>query len=260
MKRIPSFLIPALAVLLATFGAPHVHALISEPDNILYGLIGIAAGTASATSTHVRVEARCPAGVVASYRMGDDPAAGDFYRLVIPVESVMPLVGTNAAAVGSLLDVVVLVNDEELRHYAFTILDRGVVMRVDLAGLDDDEDGISDAWELFYFHALNVVGPATDYDHDGMCDVDEAVAGSDPTDSLSLLVITAIQPLGVGASRISWQSADGRLYTVQIATNGVSVVWHDYATGLPATPSVNSYDVIISARECFFRVLVESAP
>jgi hypothetical protein len=50
---------------------------------------------------------------------------------------------------------------------------------------DDDLDGIPDTWEIGFFAATTVADGATDFDGDGLPDIDEFLAGTDPTDPAS---------------------------------------------------------------------------
>ena len=88
---------------------------------------------------------------------------------------------------------------------------------------DDDGDGLSNAWEK----SLGIhEQPGADYDGDGMRDLEEWRAGTDPTDSDSLLAFSAIhrrvvdvppgseQP-GARTIRVQWQSMPGRSYRLE---------------------------------------------
>ena len=69
--------------------------------------------------------------------------------------------------------------------------------RANAGGSDDsDGDGMDDAWELTYFGTLTRDGTG-DYDRDGMSDLDEFVAGTNPTlasDVLEFLPMTRGRP------------------------------------------------------------------
>jgi hypothetical protein len=65
---------------------------------------------------------------------------------------------------------------------------------------DDDSDGMSDAWEIDTFGSMSVAGQGTDYDQDGATDLDEYVAGTDPTDASS------VPPTPEGADGVSCSS------------------------------------------------------
>ncbi|MBK1834405.1 hypothetical protein [Roseibacillus ishigakijimensis] len=47
---------------------------------------------------------------------------------------------------------------------------------------DGDNDGMTDAWEMFYFGNLNQ-SAGTDFDNDGLRDVEEELEGTDPTEA-----------------------------------------------------------------------------
>ena len=56
---------------------------------------------------------------------------------------------------------------------------------------DEDSDGLPDAWELHYFGATNAPNAVPDAhaDSDRMCNLDEYLAGTDPTNSASAFAI-----------------------------------------------------------------------
>ena len=85
---------------------------------------------------------------------------------------------------------------------------------------DDDGDGLNNSWE----ELLGTYDrPGPDYDGDGMPDLNEMLAGTSPTDALSLLKFQLIRrdtvpaPLGEGGGMIKpvavrWQSVPGKTY------------------------------------------------
>ena len=58
------------------------------------------------------------------------------------------------------------------------------------AGADTDGDGIADAWERTWFGNLTTANASSDYDHDGMTDLQECLAGTSPNDTNDYLRIT----------------------------------------------------------------------
>ena len=71
---------------------------------------------------------------------------------------------------------------------------------------DIDLDGMPDSWEMRYFNNLATANATTDFDHDHFPDLHECLAGTDPFDPESLLVITSLLPVG-GLLRVTWQSS-----------------------------------------------------
>jgi hypothetical protein len=56
---------------------------------------------------------------------------------------------------------------------------------------------------------------------------------------------------------VRWQSATGRVYTVQVATNLLNV-FGTLTNGIPATPMVNVYtDIVNGVGQKFYRIKVE---
>ena len=86
-------------IAVATAGLFRAQAAIPEPDNVIYGLITLGTNLVTAANTNVLISASAqwngPA--IASYQMGWQPAAGNFYTLRISLESLLPL--ANPAAI-----------------------------------------------------------------------------------------------------------------------------------------------------------------
>ncbi len=73
---------------------------------------------------------------------------------------------------------------------------------------DTDGDGLPDNWEMAYFGNLNQTGSG-DFDGDGMSNLAEFLAGTDPTSSASALRITSIVRTN-NDLRITWTTAAGK--------------------------------------------------
>ena len=73
---------------------------------------------------------------------------------------------------------------------------------------DQDGDAMEDSWENTYFGTINQAADA-DYDADGQTNLEEFIAGSDPTDPLSLFKI-----MSMNDSTISWSAHAERVYEV----------------------------------------------
>lgn len=106
---------------------------------------------------------------------------------------------------------------------------------------DADADGIDDAWEMQFFGSLTNVNAASDWDGDGFKDLDEYFAGTIPTNSASLLILTreSLEVSGSGVV-IRWQSASNRVYNVSRSTNAMEA-FSTLATGLLSAPPENTY-------------------
>ena len=125
------------------------------------------------------------------------------------------------------------------------------------AGGDSDGDGIDDAWELQYFTNLSRNGTG-DFDNDGFSDRSEFLAGTNPTNSASLLKITQALSDGLTAATIQWQSVSGKTYRLQYQgpLNGGS--WTNVPGDVTATgaTSTKSDPTLNGAVNRFYRVLL----
>jgi GH25 family lysozyme M1 (1,4-beta-N-acetylmuramidase)/uncharacterized protein YegP (UPF0339 family) len=92
---------------------------------------------------------------------------------------------------------------------------------------DSVGDGILDAWRAEYFPNVDPTGTTTnsvscatcDPDGDGLSNLQEFLAGTDPTNSISTFRITSISNIGPD-NLITWTVVSGKTYVVQLATNG----------------------------------------
>ena len=100
-------------------------------------------------------------------------------------------------------------------------------------------DGLPMAWLLQNFGTTNVDANA-DPDHDGMSNMQEYLAGTDPNNPNSVLRITAESFSSGGTSAmLTWDSVMTRYYYIQKTPGLGSPVWTDSGLGLVA-PSIGS--------------------
>ena len=107
---------------------------------------------------------------------------------------------------------------------------------------DANTNGIPDAYELAYFGNVSPTRTkTTDTDGDGASDWAESVAGTNPTNSASVLRLAAsFQPLN-GSVKVSWPSGAGHGYRVSGSTNAVT--WSPYSDWIRATGLTTSWTV-----------------
>lgn len=102
-------------------------------------------------------------------------------------------------------------------------------------GPDTDGDGIPDPWELDRAGNLTTYGPApNDDDDDGVPDVEEYRADTDPGDDTSLLHITDFAKLST-TGRVTWTVAPTRLYRLEHSDSATNhAPWVDSGLGVIA--------------------------
>lgn len=179
---------PPLRLLLATLTLalcpPALRATIPEPDTILYGNITLDETLVTAARTDVVIEARRTINgpAISSYRMGANPALGNFYALRLRLESVAPISHSDASQVGDGVFIVVTDATGPRAQANYTLTSRGVAERVDFgaAAADSDGDGLPDAWELLHFGNLNQTPDSLAAN--GMTVLDNFIAGTAPND------------------------------------------------------------------------------
>ncbi|MBT7067777.1 MAG: hypothetical protein HN919_15875 [Verrucomicrobia bacterium] len=125
-------------------------------------------------------------------------------------------------------------------------------------GLDSDVDGITDAWELTYTNTIGTFDGATDSDLDGALDINEYLAGTDPTDTGSLFRIVAIANVDATNTMLRWSSETSRLYRIQMVVSLTNVPnWVDSGLGLQHAGASNETSKLLygdMGTQRFYRV------
>jgi len=105
--------------------------------------------------------------------------------------------------------------------------------------LDDlDGDGMPDVWEADNFGTLLRDGTG-DFDGDGVSDLNEYQAGTQPTNAASVFRFESVARLSPTDLAVSWQSVSNRQYDLLMATGSLNSVFLLVATNLTATPPLN---------------------
>jgi len=119
---------------------------------------------------------------------------------------------------------------------------------------DNDRDGLADDWEIEFFGSLNSVkgGPDEDYDGDGISNMQEFLAETDPTDSLNVLHVKELL-LGETTIRVSFFGVNGHSYQVEKAAI-VTGPWTTLVSPLLGTGHQISITNAIDQNPAFYRV------
>ncbi|MBA4388214.1 MAG: hypothetical protein C0404_09550 [Verrucomicrobia bacterium] len=125
-------------------------------------------------------------------------------------------------------------------------------------GISTDAYGIPDSWKVQYFGSANATNAdgMCDADGDGMNNYGEWKAGTNPTNSASLLKFAQAAQEG-GSLVLSWQSVAGKFYTIRKGTNlfgGFPVL---VATNIPGTVGMNVSTLLVNQAAEYYKVKVE---
>jgi hypothetical protein len=124
---------------------------------------------------------------------------------------------------------------------------------------DADRDGMWDGWETNYFGGTNA-SPTLDADSDGMINRDEYIAGTDPTNALSLLKIVLN---ATNANTLTFVAQTNVSYTIQCRTNFSSALWSNI-TSITVQTFVRTVQVntpnLPSEGERYYRVVTPMVP
>src|SRR5439155_290654 len=125
-----------------------------------------------------------------------------------------------------------------------------------LGGADTDGDNMDDDWEMAYFGTLARDGTG-DFDGDGQTDLEEFRAGTDPTDSGSVLRALRLTALNADGAKLIWGATPGKTYRVQFKENLNDAGWTYLAGQVLATGTTASlYDDAPAATHRFYRVVL----
>jgi hypothetical protein len=123
------------------------------------------------------------------------------------------------------------------------------------ATVDADADGLPDAWEK----AFNATTPNGDIDGDGVSNLAEYQAGTDPRDPSS---IAPLPPLALTSSlvtisqtgyfRLEWSAALGN--PILETNTGLTGTWTQVVSGIQLNGQTFRYETPVSGSKAFFRL------
>lgn len=175
-------LVVSMMVFLASFLiSGRVSGKIPEPDNIIYGLTG---------TDVVNIVLEVNGQPIASYTMGDNVDAGDYYVLRVPMDGMEPR-EPGTAKEGD--EGLIYVNGETEPVASLILGERGAIHRHDFLIDDIDLDGLADNWEQHLVNAIpddpitsvSDLLPGDDFDGDGFTNLIEYLLGTDADDPSS---------------------------------------------------------------------------
>ena len=125
--------------------------------------------------------------------------------------------------------------------------------------VDTDANGLPDWWELEYFGHLTGTDPNADADHDGMSNLAEWLAGTNPTNAVSNLRLTLLSATNTSAIMLGWSSIAGKTYWLERSTNLLTGFDFIVATNITATAPTNTQTdtAIFPGNARFYRVGVQ---
>ncbi len=244
-------------VLLAT----PLRAVITAPDNVVYGTITLGGQPLTSANTTVRVEARRTNGtVVAHYRMGGNPTLTNLYVLRLAFEEFANNIASSEVSVqGAVLNIVVLDASGIRGQQTIALSERGQVHRLDLA------DNSVMAPFLLWAQSYGIIGDDSDADGDGFSNRSEYLAGTNPTNANDFLRLTIQKSETDVLVQVSARIAVGigyenkqRRYTLQRSDN-VAGPWQPiagYADVPAAGEALINYQQPATSTPRFFRTEV----
>jgi Tol biopolymer transport system component len=128
------------------------------------------------------------------------------------------------------------------------------------AMVDSDGDGVPDWWMLQYFgHPTGQAGDNSraqdDFDGDGMSNLQEFLAGTDPTNPNSVFRIQVSYISATNGVQVSWPASTSRNYRVQFKDDLSNPVWLDAAGPISVTAGQGFFGAPADQVNRYYRVV-----
>ena len=135
-----------------------------------------------------------------------------------------------------------------------TVAAHAVTWGADLKGSKGGPpDGLPDDWQTLYWgKSTNWPRPDEDSDGDHASNLEEFLAGTDPTDPDSVLLLTL--QAGPGWRHLTWKTVPGMVYQLQVSTGGIKT-WKNSGGARFARESQDSVTLTESTSASYYRVL-----
>jgi hypothetical protein len=121
-------------------------------------------------------------------------------------------------------------------------------------GEDGNVDGLPDDWQIRYWGSKqeNWPAPGVDSDGDGATNASEYLAGTDPTDPLSVLKTWISR--SIQGRRLNWTTEPGLIYQVQ-SSSGFGGSWTNVGSARLAAGDTDSISLAGTGNAAFYRII-----
>jgi hypothetical protein len=122
-------------------------------------------------------------------------------------------------------------------------------------GEDDNLDGLPDDWQIGHWGSdpSQWPSPNVDSDGDGAGNLQEFLAGTDPTDPNSVLRVQLVST--TQGTQLGWDSQPGLMYQVQLSQNVGPATWVNVGTPRFAAGTKDSIPVTGTGNTAYYRVI-----
>lgn len=121
---------------------------------------------------------------------------------------------------------------------------------------DGNANGLPDWWETQYYGGPTNLALDADGDHDGALDRDEWIAGTDPTNGMSVLRLGP-PAQHEGHQEFEFPTCPGRIYTLMTCSDLMSGNWTNASPGIRGAGGVTNFIANEDKRSGFYRVFAQ---